>query len=298
MCVSLTPLKVESNIIIAKMNQETNKVQISYSILISDVFEQEQTRSCFNNANQEDKVLGFFISENSTFEDIELVDYTSNEDKNLIKVEFEILISLISIEKNPFFSSRSVSKGNDSVEVKQNIDGSITIKSKNPESILNAIQEVRKINPNYLPALIDSSTKAIEQTKNTLASQKPCIIYLTTQSKVNGRALITYNKPLEEIIYLPTVENNHSTLQINQKVDYDNIVVIGSDQSTDEDFELTYFEDLKRNLIVPKYISIFQHFQEYDMNGYIGVKTANNQSRDNLELLSTNLDLFTILPIF
>jgi hypothetical protein len=298
MCISLTPLKVESNIIIAKMNQVTNKVQISYSILISDVFEQEQTRSGFNNANQEDKVLGFFISENSTFEDIELVDYTSNEDKNLIKVEFEILISLISIEKNPFFSSRSVSKGNDSVEVKQNIDGSITIKSKNPESILNAIQEVRKINPNYLPALIDSSTKAIEQTKNTLASQKPCIIYLTTQSKVNGRALITYNKPLEEIIYLPTVENNHSTLQINQKVDYDNIVVIGSDQSTDEDFELTYFEDLKRNLIVPKYISIFQHFQEYDMNGYIGVKTANNQSRDNLELLSTNLDLFTILPIF
>jgi hypothetical protein len=287
MCISLSPLNVSSPFITA--NRLDGSVIVSYSIMTSE--DDQDVSTSYNRSRsvkavikEEETIYAWFLPiKDYSFADITILNLTKKDKRNI-----DDALDYIEAQKRQY-ATRSMSFGGmvskGLSDVVTLADGSQIVRAANPVAIFD---EINNVNPEYRQKLFATAdiaikaTNAVDELKNST-----CLVYLFKGSSKPSRDYLAYEVPFngEGDFYLPTVENNHSTLTIDRVITRDNVIMWGGvdpNHAGAFDLELNYSD----NSIIPDNVyGTFDFVSAYPgkkfANGWISIN-FNNEDPDNI----------------
>jgi hypothetical protein len=297
MCLSLSPLDISGTFITA--NLVGNKVIITYSIKTSEPREAKQT-----GLNSSSRLLNRMLADNNYqptretifawFLPIKDLRYTDITIRNLTpkdKIGIESMRRVIDQyrreedTKRRGFSSNSLTKESDVCTLE---DGSQVVRASSPSKILD---ELENVNPQYREKLEATAKQVIDQSQNSSIANCACLLYLFKGLSTPSFDYLSYEYTLNpgQICWLPTVENDHKTLNIDPIITRDLAIIWGGD---DQEYARTIRDNRS---FVPEvepyyFYGIFDFQSAYPNgkfdNGFIGI----NFQDQNIDNISYNVD--------
>jgi hypothetical protein len=264
MCISLSPLNVTNTFITANLTHD-NKVVVSYSIITS-----EPKVNVLRGRQEEKEVIyaWFLPIKDYSFDQITILNLSKKDKRNINDA-----LDYIEEQKSQNVSrsatmSFGMAKGLSDVVTLA--DDSQIVRAANPVAILEQLNNVSPEFKDKLSATADVAIAATNLVESLMNST--CLVYLFKGSNLPSRDYLAYEVPYnsEGDFYLPTVENDHKSLNIPKAVSRDNTLMWGGwDPKHQGSFDLNLkYSD---NSIVPDNI-----YGTFDFNTvYPGKKFAN-----------------------